>query len=760
MQAKHSRTLGNIISRLAFDAERNNYTDWLCDRLFLRVVSSAGCRAERIIASLLKEWEIHRLKSRIAREIDSTTQPQAPARGTFFDTLSARLESVAGMSAILDTSAVLNLVLTDRNTISSRILEMYGVTEEDITEATLHTDENEDNFTFIASTPFSERTIPITNSRSQEPSLLERFATDLTAAAASGGIDPIIGRDAEIERVIQILGRRKKNNPVLIGEAGVGKSAIVEGLALRITEGKVPPTLKGKRVLSLDIAAIVAGTKYRGEFEERINLILGELRANSNIIVFIDEIHTIVGAGSTQGSLDTANILKPALARGELQCVGATTLDEYRENIERDAALERRFQRIIVEPTTPAQTLRILRNIKTHYEQHHSVRYTDEALQACVELTERYITERHFPDKAIDVLDEVGARVHTNSHNGTITDITARHIEQIITLMTGIPVEQVSQNEMSRLMSMRSHLELTVIGQPSAVDKVVRSIIRSRTGLKDPSKPIGVFMFVGPTGVGKTHLASELARKMFDHDGALIRIDMSEYSERHNISRLIGSPPGYVGYGEGGQLTEAVRRQPYSVVLFDEVEKAHGDVFNLMLQLLDDGVLTDGLGRKVDFKNTIIIMTSNIGSHPMEYHRSVGYITRDKGDLAALTHSDYRKALEQTFAPEFINRIDNIVVFDTLSSEAIETIAELELQRLCERTESLGYRIEISDQALRHLATYGYQPHYGVRSLKRQITERIEEPLAQMIITGEIVAGDTIGIECLDEELRLMIKAA
>ncbi len=760
MQAKHSRTLGNIISRLAFDAERNNYTDWLCDRLFLRVVSSAGCRAERILASLLKEWEIHRLKSRIAREIDTTTQPQAPARGTFFDTLSTRLESVAGVNAILDTSAVLSLALTDRNTISSRILEMYGVTEEDIAEAALHTDDNEDNFTFISTAPFTERTIPITTSRTQEPSVLERFATDLTATAARGGIDPIIGRDAEIERVIQILGRRKKNNPVLIGEAGVGKSAIVEGLALRITEGKVPPTLKGKRVLSLDIAALVAGTKYRGEFEERLGQILSELRADRNIIVFIDEIHTIVGAGSTQGSLDTANILKPALARGELQCVGATTLDEYREHIERDAALERRFQRIIVEPTTPEQTLRILRNIKTHYEQHHSVRYTDEALQACVELTERYITERHFPDKAIDVLDEAGARVHTTTHNATIADITARHIEQVITLMTGIPVEQVSQDEMSRLMSMRSHLERTVIGQSSAVEKVVRSIIRSRTGLKDPSKPIGVFMFVGPTGVGKTHLASELAHKMFDHANALIRIDMSEYSERHNISRLIGSPPGYVGYGEGGQLTEAVRRQPYSVVLFDEVEKAHGDVFNLMLQVLDDGVLTDGLGRKVDFKNTVIIMTSNIGSHPTERHRSVGYQTRDRKPHSMSAHNDYRKALEQTFAPEFINRIDDIVVFDTLDAEAIETIAELEFGRLCQRAASLGYRIEISGQALRYLATNGYQPHYGVRSLKRQITEHIEEPLAQMIVAGDIAEGDTIGIECQANELRLLVKAA
>ncbi|MBR5454838.1 MAG: ATP-dependent Clp protease ATP-binding subunit, partial [Rikenellaceae bacterium] len=509
-----------------------------------------------------------------------------------------------------------------------------------------------------------------------------------------------------------------------------------------------------------DIAALVAGTKYRGEFEERLSQIIDELRADRNIIVFIDEIHTIVGAGSTQGSLDTANILKPALARGELQCVGATTLDEYREHIERDAALERRFQRIIVEPTTPAQTLRILRNIKTHYEQHHSVRYTDEALQACVELSERYITERHFPDKAIDVLDEAGARVHTTTHNATIADITARHIEQVITLMTGIPVEQVSQDEMSRLMSMRSHLERTVIGQSSAVEKVVRSIIRSRTGLKDPSKPIGVFMFVGPTGVGKTHLASELAHKMFDHAGALIRIDMSEYSERHNISRLIGSPPGYVGYGEGGQLTEAVRRQPYSVVLFDEVEKAHGDVFNLMLQVLDDGVLTDGLGRKVDFKNTIIIMTSNIGSRPTKRLRSVGYQTHAPKHHSMPTHSDYRKALEQTFAPEFINRIDNIVAFDTLNHKAIETIAELEFRRLCERAESLGYHIEISDQALRHLATHGYQPHYGVRSLKRQITERIEEPLAQMIIAGEIVAGDTIGIECLADELRLLVKAA
>ncbi|MBP3425281.1 MAG: ATP-dependent Clp protease ATP-binding subunit [Rikenellaceae bacterium] len=767
MQAKHSRILGSIISRLAFDAERNNHTDWLCDRLFLRVMSSAGCRAERILASLLKEWEIHRIKSRIARRIDAQPQTEAVERGTFFETLTTRLMQMAEVDQMLDTAHVLCLVMSDPSTISKGVLEMYGVTVEEVTERMLYTDADEDNSVIINSAPLLERSIPITITsslgvRRQERTTLERFSTDMTAAAERGDIDAVVGRDVEIERLIQILGRRKKNNPVLVGQAGVGKSSIVEGVALRIVAGQVPRALRGKRVLSLDLAALVAGTKYRGEFEERMNQIIEELRADPRIIIFIDEIHTIVGAGSTQGSLDAANILKPALARGELQCVGATTLDEYRENIERDAALERRFQKILVEPTTPRQTLQILRKIAPHYERHHSVRYTREALRACVELTDRYVSDRYFPDKAIDVMDEAGARAQMVAEGQQTVEIGVRHIEQIITLMTGIPMERVSQDEMSRLVSMRAGLEESVIGQTAAVDRVVRSIVRSRTGLKDPSKPIGVFMFVGPTGVGKTHLAEQLARRMFDRDDAMIRIDMSEYGQAHNVSRLIGSPPGYVGYGEGGQLTEAVRLQPYSVVLFDEVEKAHRDVFSLMLQLLDDGVLTDGLGRRVDFKNTIIIMTSNLGSHGAKVDaRLVGYHTAGQvqSHRKPMT-ANYRKALEQHFAPEFINRLDDIVVFNRLSMDDIERIVDVELRLLCERAERLGYRLDLSPEARRHLAELGYEPQYGVRSLKRKIMEHIEEPLAQMIVEGRISPGDTVGVEYAAQGVELLVKAA
>ncbi|MBR2333482.1 MAG: ATP-dependent Clp protease ATP-binding subunit, partial [Rikenellaceae bacterium] len=558
MQAKHSRTLGSIISRMAFDAERNNYTDWLSDRLFLRVLSSAGCRAETILSSLLKDWEIHRMKSRIEREIESTIQHNAPSRGTFFANLSDILDAIAGVEATLTTAHIVLMVLNDKHTISSRVLEMYGITVSAIEEKMFGIVEDEDTMVVRDPRLFgSTSSLPINIADSvhseKKESVLARFSTDLTEVARRGKIDVVIGREAEIERLIQVLGRRKKNNPVLIGEAGVGKSAIVEGLALRIVNNTVPRSLQGKRVLSLDVASLVAGTKYRGEFEERMSVILDELRSNKDIIVFIDEIHTIVGAGSTQGSLDTANILKPALARGEVQCIGATTFDEYRQSIERDAALERRFQKITVEPTTAEQTLRILQNIKVHYEQHHSVRYTDEALVACVELTQRYIADRHFPDKAIDVMDEAGARQQLfGAEDCRVVD--KQDIGRVITSITGIPVERVARSERGRLVGMNSELESVVIGQSEAVGKVVKAIFRSRSGLKDPNKPIGVFMFVGPTGVGKTHLAKELARRFFDSTDALIRIDMSEYSQQHNVSRLIGSPPGYVGYGEGGQL--------------------------------------------------------------------------------------------------------------------------------------------------------------------------------------------------------------
>ena len=635
--------------------------------------------------------------------------------------------------------------------------------------------------------------------------MLDKFGVDLTRQAREGKIDPVIGRECEIERVVQILSRRKKNNPILIGEAGVGKSAIVEGLALRIAAGDVPHTIAGKRLYSLDVSSLVAGTKFRGEFEERMQQLLDELRKADDTIIFIDEIHTIVGAGSTQGSLDTANILKPALARGELQTIGATTLDEYRENIEKDSALERRFQRVLVEPTSCEETLQILRNIAPRYEAHHKVRYTDEALEACVTLTNRYITDRFFPDKAIDVLDEAGSRMHLQTAREPDTlremeaalastceerreavrqlvyekaaaarlrelalrskldesraewqrsleshpaEIRAEHIAQVITSATGIPIERITTGELGRLRGLKDYLAGRVIGQDAAVEKVALSIQRSRAGLKDENRPIGVFLFVGPTGVGKTLLAKELSKWLFDERRGLIRIDMSEYGEKHNVSRLIGSPPGYVGYGEGGQLTEAVRRQPYAVVLFDEIEKAHPEVFNAMLQIFDEGHLTDGSGRKVDFRNTVIIMTSNVGSRAaVQRAVQVGYSTSSKTVVEqAAPQIEYRKALERTFAPEFLNRIDDIIVFRTLTLEDVERIVELELRRLLARTQRLGYKVEISAEAKRRLAVMGYEARYGVRSLKRTLLDNVEEPLSTLIIEGRVNEGAKVKI--------------
>ena len=635
---------------------------------------------------------------------------------------------------------------------------------------------------------------------------LEKYGQDIVEKARNQKMDPVIGRDTEIRNVVRILSRKTKNNPVLIGEPGVGKTAVVEGLAQRIANGDVPESLKDKTIFSLDMGALVAGAKYRGEFEERMQQLLDELRKAKDTIIFIDEIHTIVGAGSTQGSLDTANILKPALARGELQTIGATTLDEYRENIESDSALERRFQKVVVEPTTPEQTLQILRNIAPHYEQHHKVRYTEEALQACVELTGRYITDRFFPDKAIDVLDEAGSRIHLQSAREPAelrqmetaldqvrrerreavkelvyekaasarlreialrsklgesrnewqrsletnpVEITAEHIQQVITSMTGIPAERISGGELTRLQTLCQHLSQRVVGQQEAVEKISRTIRRSRAGLKDENRPIGVFLFVGPTGVGKTLLAKEVSKWLFDEQRGLIRIDMSEYSEKHNVARLIGSPPGYVGYGEGGQLTEAVRRQPYAVILFDEIEKAHPEVFNSMLQIFDEGHLTDGSGRKVDFRNTIIIMTSNVGSrNVVKKSVQVGYSTVSKSATAsAMPQCEYRKALEQTFAPEFLNRIDDIVLFRTLELSDVERIIELELQGLFERTRRLGYKVKITDGAKRRLAAMGYESRYGVRSLKRTLMDNVEEPLSTLIIDGKLHEGDTVVVE-------------
>ena len=604
---------------------------------------------------------------------------------------------------------------------------------------------------------------------------LDKFGYDMTKAASEGRLDPVVGREREIERLAQILSRRKKNNPVLIGEPGVGKSAIVEGLALRIVQRKVSRVLFGKRVVGLDMAGMVAGTKYRGQFEERIKAVLDELSKNPDIILFIDEIHTIVGAGGAPGSMDAANMLKPALARGEIQCIGATTLDEYRQNIEKDGALERRFQKVMVEPTTPEETLQILQQVKGKYEEHHNVTYTDDALQACIDLTERYVSDRNFPDKALDALDEAGSRVHiTNivvpeeierlekdldkttqekyaaakAQNFELAaslrdketkkkeeldrakadwekrldserqEVDENKVAEVVAMMTGVPTQRIAQAEGSRLLKMGSSLKGSVIGQDDAIQKVVKAIQRNRIGLKDPEKPIGVFMFLGPTGVGKTHLAKKLAEYLFDSKDALIRMDMSEYMEKFTVSRLVGAPPGYVGYEEGGQLTEKVRRHPYSVVLLDEIEKAHPDVFNLLLQVMDEGRLTDSLGRKIDFKNTILIMTSNVGSRQLkDFGGGIGFNTETVSKEQA--HGVISKALNKAFSPEFLNRVDDIIMFDQLEKESIFKIIDIELKDFFERVEKLGFKLVLTDEAKDFIATKGYDRNFGARPLKR-----------------------------------------
>ena len=643
------------------------------------------------------------------------------------------------------------------------------------------------------------------NAKSATP-VLDSFGRDLTKAAEEGRLDPIVGRETELERIAQILSRRKKNNPILIGEPGVGKSAIVEGLAQRIVEHKVSRTLFNKRVIVLDMGSVVAGTKYRGQFEERMKGIMNELEKNPDIIIFIDEIHNIVGAGNANGSLDASNMLKPALARGVLQCIGATTLDEYRQYIEKDGALERRFQKILVEPTSPEETVQILNNIKGRYEDHHLVRYSPEAIEACVKLTNRYISDRHLPDKAIDALDEAGARVHignihvpaeitelehavedikqqkklaikeqrfedagkyrdeektlveklenakkdwdkeTTEHRETVTE---QNVAEVVAMMTGVPVQRIAQNEGDRLMSMETELAGTVIGQDEAIKNVVKAIRRNRAGLKDPNRPIGSFIFLGPTGVGKTYLAKVLAKYLFDSEDALIRIDMSEYMEKFAVSRLVGAPPGYVGYEEGGQLTEKVRRKPYSIVLLDEIEKAHPDVFHLLLQVLDDGQLTDSLGRKVDFKNTIIIMTSNIGSRQLkDFGQGVGFGTQAKKDSKGTdSRAIIENALKRTFAPEFLNRIDEVVMFDSLNKESINKIIDIELKNVFERTKEMGYELDLTEKARNFIAEKGWDEQYGARPLKRAIQKYVEDVLAEEIIKSNPENGAKIVID-------------
>ena len=644
--------------------------------------------------------------------------------------------------------------------------------------------------------------------------VIDKYGKDITREAAEGRLDPVVGREVEIERLAQILSRRKKNNPVMIGEPGVGKSAIIEGLAKRIVERKVARTLLDKRIISLDMAAIVAGTKYRGQFEERLKAVIDEVSANKNVIMFIDEIHNIVGAGNASGSMDAANLLKPALARGEFQCIGATTLDEYRKSIEKDGALERRFQKVLVEPTTPEQTLEILHNIKEMYEKHHGVNYTDEALKACVTLTDRYISDRFFPDKAIDAMDEAGSRVHITKVDTPkeIEDLEQRiaeaqdnkfkavqaqnfesaasyrdqqeklkeelriakerweaeldsrrvtvnegHIAEVVAMMTGVPTQRIAQSEGIRLLGMTEELKKQVIGQDEAIDKIARSIRRNRAGLRDPKRPIGSFMFLGPTGVGKTLLAKKLAEFLFNSADALIRVDMSEYMEKFNVSRLVGAPPGYVGYEEGGQLTEKVRRHPYSVVLLDEIEKAHPDVFNMLLQVLDEGNLTDGLGRKVDFKNTIVIMTSNIGTRELkDFGAGVGFntteLTKERSDAVI------RKALNRQFSPEFLNRVDDIVTFGALNHDCILKIVDIELAGFYKRVEENGLGLEITDAAKNLVADRGFDIQYGARPLKRAIQSEIEDPLSEMLLREEAKPGDTIVIDVKDGKITTDIK--
>jgi len=748
------------------------------------------------------------------------------------------LEAKLYNSELIGTEHLLLAILKDEDNVVTRTFSSYGVDYDSVKEelqAIMTNSENEkedlpeikpdfkDEFPggqmeddFDEGKGFSKQSKKPGDSKSKTP-VLDNFGRDLTKSAEEGKLDPIVGREKELERIAQILSRRKKNNPILIGEPGVGKSAIAEGLALRIVNRKVSRALFNKRIVTLDLASLVAGTKYRGQFEERMKAVLNELEKNPNIILFIDEIHTIVGAGNASGSLDASNMFKPALARGEIQCVGATTLDEYRQYIEKDGALERRFQKILVDPTSVDETTEILHNIKEKYEDHHLVKYTDEAIKACVTLTARYISDRYLPDKAIDALDEAGSRVHiTHMHvpsriiqienrieevkgekskaigsqkfeeAARFRDIERKlqeeldvekrkweedsrinreivneeNVAEVVAMMTGVPVKRIAQSEGNRLIKMETELQGSVVGQDEAISKVVKAIRRNRAGLKDPNKPIGSFIFLGPTGVGKTHLAKVLAKYLFDSEDALVRIDMSEYMEKFSVSRLVGAPPGYVGYEEGGQLTEKVRRKPYSIVLLDEIEKAHPDVYHLLLQVLDDGLITDSLGRRIDFKNTIIIMTSNIGSRQLkDFGGGVGFNTTAKTE-SKNKHAQgvIENALKKTFAPEFLNRIDDVVIFDSLERESIHKIIDIELKHLYKRINDLGYQIEISEEAKDFIVEKGWDAQFGARPLKRAIQKYVEDPLAEEIIKTKIHESDLISVNYVKDQEELDIK--
>lgn len=821
-----------LFSKEESDRLGNNYVG--TGHLLLGIIREGDNKAVSILQSLYVDLK----KLKLILEDELRGQVASPVRENFFGSdkdLDKKASKVMKLSILeakllkspeVDTEHVLLAIMKDNENKAAEILESQEVTYRKVMDRLVpHKEEPKDGLDFgeedededdgirrrrpdEGNMSYRSEGQPVAGTKQQKSNkdtpVLDSFSTDMTKAAEEGKLDPVVGREKEIERLAQILSRRKKNNPILIGEPGVGKSAIVEGLAMRIVERKVSRILFDKRVVALDMTAVVAGTKYRGQFEERIRSILNELKKNPDIILFIDEIHNIVGAGSAAGSMDAANILKPSLARGEIQCIGATTLDEYRQNIEKDGALERRFQKVMVEPTTPEETLQILKNIKEKYEEHHCVNYTDEALEACVKLTDRYISDRNFPDKAIDALDEAGSRVHLTNvsvpkeieeqeklieearkHKNEAVNlqnfelaasfrdqeknymnqlevmkreweenlkqqretVDAPQIENVVSMMSGVPVQRMAQAEGIRLKGMKEELKSRVIAQDKAVDTLVKAIQRSRVGLKDPNKPIGTFLFLGPTGVGKTHLAKELARQLFGTTDAMIRIDMSEYMEKYSVSRLVGAPPGYVGYEEGGQLTEKVRRRPYSIVLLDEIEKAHSDVFNLLLQVMDEGRLTDSNGRTVDFKNTVIILTSNIGTRQLkEFGKGIGFAAQLRTDDSEYSRSVITKALNKSFAPEFINRLDEIITFDQLDVEALSKIIDIELKRLYQRMESIGYKLRIDDDAKRYVAEKGYDVQFGARPLKRSIQSNLEDGLAELILNEEPQNGDVIHV--------------
>ena len=841
MNSQFSQRVSDVLTYSKEEANRLRNSLIGPEHLLLGILRDGSGKAMEVLMKL--DADVNQIKRNLEENMEAEDDllPEAEIPLSLTATRILKiciLEARLLKSEQADTEHLLLAILKDGNNMAATVLMDNGITYQDVYDvltmksanpnAGMGFTEDDDDEEDVApsrsgqegsrggmgSSSASAQTA--TRRPANDTPVLDNFGTDITRAAAEGKLDPVVGREREIERLAQILSRRKKNNPVLIGEPGVGKSAIVEGLALRITQKKVSRVLFDKRVIMLDMSSVVAGTKYRGQFEERIRSIINELQKNPNVILFIDEIHTIVGAGAAAGTMDAANMLKPALARGEIQCIGATTLDEYRKSIEKDGALERRFQKVIVEPTTAEETLQILKNIKEKYEDHHNVRYTDAALEACVKLSARYINDRNFPDKAIDALDEAGSRVHLTNisapkeieeqerliENARLQKTEAvkaqnfelaagyrdrekelmtqleqmkadweaqlkeqrqtvdeEEIASVVSMMSGVPVQRMAQAEGLKLAGMKEELQQKVIAQDVAIEKLVKAIVRSRVGLKDPNRPIGTFMFLGPTGVGKTHLAKQLARYMFGSDDALIRIDMSEYMEKYTVSRMIGAAPGYVGYEEGGQLTEKVRRKPYSIVLLDEIEKAHPDVFNILLQVLDEGRLTDNVGRTIDFKNTVIIMTSNIGTRQLkEFGRGVGFAAQNRTDDKEYSRGVIQKALNKTFSPEFLNRLDEIITFDQLSLDAITRIVDIELKGLYERLEGIGYRLQVDDAAKKFLATKGYDVQFGARPLKRAIQNYLEDGLSELIVSGSVQPGDTVSVTHEDGKDELMMQ--